>query len=69
MILVWRSWIALDFVVASRFWMFLTMTTSSGVRGVRSRGRVVEERGEVGVKSPKDPNAPASEVVNALASY
>lgn len=37
------------------------MTTSSGGRDERSRGRVVDERGEVGVKSPKDPKAPKSE--------
>lgn len=42
------------------------MTTRSGGRGVRSRGRVVEERGEDGVKSPKEPNAPESEDPKAL---
>lgn len=68
MILVWRSWIALDFVVGSRFWTFLRMTTSSGGSEVKSRGRVVEERREEGVKSPKDPNAPESEDMNALPS-
>jgi hypothetical protein len=57
----WRSWRALERVVESRFWMFLTMTTSSGGRDERSRGRVVDEMGEVGVKTPKDPNAPKSE--------
>ena len=45
--------------------MFLTMTTSSGGSGVRSRGRLVEESGEEGVKSPNDPNDPNSEEVNA----
>lgn len=37
--------------------MFLTMTTSSGGRGVRSRSRFVEESGEEGAISPNDPNS------------
>jgi len=36
----------------------LTITTSSGGRGVRSRSRLVDESGEEGVKSPNDPNDP-----------
>ena len=59
-ILVCKSCIALERVVASRFCKALTITTSSGGSGVRSRGRVVEESGE-GVKSPNDPKAPNSE--------
>jgi len=46
--------------MGSRFWMFLTITTSSGGRGLRSRGLVVDDRGEEGVKLPNDPNAPKS---------
>jgi hypothetical protein len=43
------------------------MTTSSGGRGVRSRDRSVEERGDDGVKSPKEPKAPNS--VDKLKSH
>ena len=49
--------------------MFLTITTSSGWRGVRSTGRVVAERGDKGVKSPNDPNAPKSELANVELHY
>jgi hypothetical protein len=54
----------LERVVASRFWMFLTITTSSGGRRVRSSGFVVDERGEDWVNCPKEPNAPNSEDTN-----
>ena len=60
-ILVCKSCTALERVVASRFCRPLSITTSSGGRGGRSRGRVVEESGEEGVKSPNDPKAPNSE--------
>jgi hypothetical protein len=60
-VLVRRSCKALERVVASRFWMFLTITTSSGGRRVRSIGFVVDERGDDGVNCPKEPNAPNSE--------
>jgi hypothetical protein len=44
--------------------MFLTITTSSGGRGLKSRGRFVEESREEGVKSPNDPKPPNSEDKN-----
>jgi hypothetical protein len=59
--LVRRSCRPLDRVVASRFWIFLTITTSSGGRRVRSSGFVVDERGDDGVNCPKEPNAPKSD--------
>jgi hypothetical protein len=59
--LVRRSCRPLDRVVASRFWIFLTITTSSGGRRVRSSGFVVDERGDDGVNCPKEPNAAKSE--------
>jgi len=48
-------------VIGSRFWIFLTITTSSGGRELRSRGLVVEESGDDGTKSPNDPKPPKSE--------
>lgn len=63
-ILACKSCTPLALVVASRFCMFLAITTSSGGKEPRSRGRVVEESGEEGTKSPNDPKAPNSDIVN-----
>jgi len=57
----WRSATALERVVASLFWMLLRMTTRSGGRAERSSGLVVDDSGDDGVKSLKDPKAPKSE--------
>jgi len=56
-----RSKTALERVVGSRFWMFLRMTTRSGGSADRSRGLVVEERGDEGVKAANEPREPKSE--------